>query len=191
MDTLEFILNGGETNRFHTIPTLFNQRVDSHSFNVAMLVALMAQDADPKEGEGLSVPLLMAALTHDLSEHKVGDLPAPTKRAMPQVHVEEEEETKLYSFREYWGMMENNHLRAVGLDWEHLLAPKQQRWLKLADAMEGALFCIRERMMGNRLIVTVFGNFRSYIEKLRQINEEPMVQAIITYIDDMWEQADA
>ena len=39
MEQLDFILNGGETIRYHTTPTLRNQRVDSHSFNVAMLQA--------------------------------------------------------------------------------------------------------------------------------------------------------
>lgn len=178
MEILDYIINGGETKRFHTWPMLREQRVDAHSFHVAMLCALIAQDADPAEGEGLTVPLLMAALVHDLPEHKTGDLPAPAKRNPDVVS------------RDAWNEMEEQSLRKVGLDWEHALGPKQRRWLKMADAMQGALHCIRERQMGNKLIATVFTNFRSYIRELDAgDSEEAMIIAIIQYIDDMWEQA--
>lgn len=184
MEHLDFIINGAETKRYHTWPTLREQTVGAHSFSVAMLCALMAQEADPEQGEGLTVPLLMAALTHDLPEHKLGDLPAPAKRSMPPL-------ADGRSFREHWGEMEDALLQEVGLDWEHLLGPKQRRWLKLADAMDGALYCIRERAMGNSLIGTVFNNFRSYVQQLlhEPEAEEQMVNDIVQYIDDMWEQA--
>lgn len=188
METLDFILNGAETKRYHTWPTLREQTVGAHSFSVAMLCSLMAQDASHVGGEGLSVPLLMAALTHDLAEHKLGDLPAPAKRQMPHVHIIDGEPMP---FREHWGNMEVALLTEVGLDWEQALGPKSRRWLKLADAMDGALWCIRERAMGNRLIETVYSNFRSYIQQLlhEPEREEQMVNDIVQYIDDMWEQA--
>lgn len=185
METLDFILNGAETKRYHTWPTLREQTVGAHSFSVAMIVALIAQEADPHDGEGLTAPLLMAALTHDLPEHKLGDLPAPAKRSLPAL-----ENGK--SFRAHWGEMEVELLKGVGLDWEAMLGPQQLRWLKLADSMDGALWCVRERAMGNRLICTVYDNFRSYIEELspRGCEESsPAVKDIIHYIDDMWEQA--
>lgn len=186
METLDFILNGAETKRYHTVPTLREQTVGAHSFSVAMLVALIAQDGDPAGGEGLTVPLLMAALSHDLPEHKMGDLPSPSKRSLPDL-------ADGMSFRTHWGILEVEHLKSVGLDWENLLGPKQLRWLKMADAMDGALWCVRERAMGNQLIRTVYGNFRSYIEEISPRGCEetsPAVKDIIAYIDDMWEQAD-
>lgn len=190
METLDFILNGAETKRYHTWPTLREQTVGAHSFSVAMLCALMAQDADPVDGEGLTVPLLMAALTHDLAEHKMGDIPAPAKRSLPAFKYENGNDD--ITFREMWGRLENGHLISVGLDWEHLLTPKQKRWLKLADAMDGALWCARERAMGNKLIGPVFQNFSDYIVQLlhKPGAEESMVHSLVQYINDMWEQAD-
>jgi 5'-deoxynucleotidase YfbR-like HD superfamily hydrolase len=181
MEQLDFIINGGETVRFHTWPVLRPQRVDSHSYHVAMLCALMAQDEPVERGHGLTVPLLMAALTHDLAEWKVGDMPSPSKRAMPDYGD--------ITFREVWSGMEQDLLAGVGLDWEALLTPKDLRWLKLADNMQGALYCIRERAMGNQLIAEPYSNFRKYIAELMQVNgENNMEQNIVQYIDDMWEQ---
>lgn len=188
METLDFILNGAETKRFHTWPVLREQRVDAHSWGVAMLYALMAQAADPAHGQGLTVPGLMAALTHDLAEHKLGDLPAPVKRELGETKLPGMD--NVLPFRQAWGELENRLLAAQALDWEPLLAPMEHRWLKLADAMDGCLYCVRERMLGNRLIVTVFNNFRTYIDDvLGGQDSQPMEAEIICYIDDMWEQA--
>lgn len=182
--SIDFIFNGGATKRYHTWPVLHNQRVDSHSFGVAMLVAHMALSANPEGGQGLTVPLLMAALTHDLAEHIVGDLPAPAKRGMSELLGME------YSdFRAKWGEMEDDMLQENGQGWDHAISDTQRRWLKLADAMEGAIFCIRERSMGNSTITAVFANFRSYIRELLLASEELAVLEIVNYIDDMWEQA--
>lgn len=180
MEQLDFIINGGETVRFHTWPVLRPQTVAEHSFHVAMLVSLMAGYDAP----GLSVPVLMAALTHDLAEHKTGDLPAPVKRAVGEA-------LGIPGFRAAWNAHEESLLREVELDWEDKLSPMESHWLKLADAMQGALYCIRERMMGNKLIATPFTNFRSYIRNLETdlMPEQPKVTDIINYIDDMWEQA--
>lgn len=181
--SIDFIFNGGATKRYHTWPVLHNQRVDSHSFGVAMLVAHMALSANPEDGQGLTVPLLMAALTHDLAEHVVGDLPAPAKRNMSEML-----DMEYSDFRAKWGEMEEKLLEDNGLNWDYALTDTQRRWLKLADAMEGAIFCIRERSMGNSTIAVVFANFRSYIRELLLANEEPAVLEIVNYIDDMWEQ---
>lgn len=181
MEQLDFIINGGETRRYHTQPVLREDRVDSHSFRVAMLYSMMALDGNESTG-GLTTPGLMAALVHDLAEHKTGDLPAPVKRAMPPG-------ADGVSFRDTWGVMENKLLALAGLEWEPMLTPPQARWLKLADAMDGALFCIRERMMGNRLIGAVYNNFWNYVREVAGPLRGDVEQQIINYIDDMWEQA--
>ncbi|TXH54316.1 MAG: HD domain-containing protein [Desulfurellales bacterium] len=184
--SIDFIFNGGATKRYHTWPVLHNQRIDSHSFGVAMLVARMALSANLEDGEGLSVPLLMAALTHDLAEQIVGDMPAPAKRNMSALL-----DMEYSDFRAKWGEMETQILEQNAQDWDHLISEKQRRWLKLADAMEGAIFCARERAMGNGMMAPVFANFRSYIRELLLANEEPAVMEIVNYIDDMWEQVNA
>lgn len=180
METLDFIRNGGETRRYHTWPVLRQQTVAEHSFHVAMIYSMMALGAAPSDVQGLTVPGLMAALTHDLAEHKTGDMPAPTKRGL---------EAFFPGFREKYGELENDLLVNAELDWEHALSSKERRWLKLADAMEGALYCVRERSMGNKLIAPVFANFRQYIrDVLGGTEPQEVEQNIINYIDDMWEQ---
>lgn len=189
MEVLDFILSGAETKRYHTQPTVREDKVGAHSFRVAMLYSLMAGDHTPTEAEpvSLGVPGLMACLTHDLPEHKIGDLPSPAKRAMPSYFPDGANPAR--TFREVWGEMEEKLLDDQGLRWDNLLTSIEKRWVALADNMDGALFCIRERMLGNRLMNAVFHNYRRYIGEVMGGEPQPMEAQIIDYIDDMWEQA--
>lgn len=173
---LTFGRNGGETRRYHTWPVLRQQTVAEHSCHVALIVAWLAGHRAP----GVSVPLLMAALTHDLAEHKMGDVPAPVKRSLPNYPDQ--------SFRQAWDKLEQGHLETAGLDWEHMLNDEEKRWLKLADAADGCFYCVRERAMGNRLINEVYANFRRYMGDLItfDVAEE---QQLMDYIDAEWENA--
>jgi 5'-deoxynucleotidase YfbR-like HD superfamily hydrolase len=177
MEQLDFIRNGGETRRFHTIPVLRHQTVAEHSFHVTMLLWTMYGQEEP----GITIGLLMAGMTHDLAEHRVGDLPAPAKRKMEDYLELKGVET----FRSAWGRMEQDILREQELDWEHALTADELRKLKLADAMEGALYCIRERAMGNTLIVPCFLNFRTYISD--EISEHAGELDVFNYITTQWE----
>lgn len=140
------ILEGGATRRFHTVPTITVNSVGEHSFGVAMFCYVLAQGSDME----VSTDLLMAALTHDMAEHLVGDVPAPTKRMNPDLG-------KLFN------EMEDGLLNEMGLGFAHHLGETESIILKLADCMDGMLFCIRERRMGNTNVVTSFNNFNSYI----------------------------
>jgi len=189
MKELNFIRNGAEVTRYHTWPTLRQQRLDGHQWGVAMLYSFMATyDGSPETG-GLSVPGLMTALTHDLPEQRYGDMPAPAKREMAET-------LGVPDFHATWNMMEQSLLVENGLCWQDLCNDAERRWLKLADAMDGALFCVRERELGNKMMGPVFQNFRSYIQEITSLPDklavgdpEKMEWQIIWYIDDMWEQA--
>lgn len=188
MEQLDFIQFGGWTKRYHGVPVLNEQTNAEHLFGVAHLVAIMALDADPSVGEGLTVPLLMSCLCSDLPEWVTGDMPAPSKRNFPwEVTIGSEK----LSLRAAWNRRDAKLLKDVGLDWEHLLGTRQLRWLKLADAMEGCLFCIKERMQGNKYIETrCYVHFRQYIRDVLDGSEPSSKEReIINYIDDMWEQA--
>lgn len=187
MDNLDFIQQGGWVRRYHGVPIINQQTNAEHMFGVAHLVAIMALDAEPQEGEGLTVPLLMAALASDLPEWVTGDMPAPSKRAFPDINYD----GRRMSFRQAWNMRDEELLRTHGLDWEAELLPKQIRWLKLADAMEGCLFCIKERKQGNKYIgKRCYVHFRQYIrDVLGEDDPEDIVQKLIDYIDGEWEQA--
>lgn len=141
---LDFFLRGGETKRYHTVMTICEQTVAAHSYGVAWLCWML-------KGGFPSAELLMAALSHDVAEHKLGDMPGDAKRAMNLRALFDEHES---------GML---HQHAM----HYPLHEEDRRVLKLADAMEGMLFCARELARGNRDIEYVWKNFSRYVQALQ------------------------
>lgn len=170
---LDFIQNGRETRRFHGLPMLDYQRVDGHQYGVAMLVLLLIGDLVSAERKVL---LLEAALKHDLAEWVVGDMPAPSKRRMPDYPEG--------SFRQVFGSMEDGIMVEAGFPMINLSA-RDKRVLKLADAAEGVLHCIRERQMGNAhpRLVYCFHEFWKYC-----VDEQGLDSAVWRTDNDMPEE---
>lgn len=149
----------GQTLRYHTEIVLRTQDVAQHSFNVAWLCWLICDRAP-------SGALIMAALAHDGGERGTGDIPAPTKRSVPGMGAALD-------------TMEAVHmLNRVGYS-PAKLNEMEQAVLKMADALDGFLYCLRERLLGNRLVFDSERggaglNFHSYCEeRLRQMDEVP------------------
>lgn len=138
------LYDGSVVKRFHTMPTVTENTVGQHSHGVAMLCYLMA-------GEACSVNLLMAALTHDLAEQYVGDVPSPSKRAL--------------NVREQLGQVEDALLDTVGMSFS--LTPDEELVLKLADCADGMMFCAKERMLGNRskMVRFAYRNYGTYVHE--------------------------
>jgi 5'-deoxynucleotidase YfbR-like HD superfamily hydrolase len=168
---IDFLRNAGETRRYHTWPVLRQQNVAEHSFHVAMLCSWLSK-GDPSQA------LLMAALTHDLAEHKMGDLPSPVKRKLPDYPQG--------SFRSVWDQLEEEVLAPHGLAWAGRLNPSEAQILRIADAADGCLYCTRERAMGNRLIDEVYHNFRMYLG--HEMLHYPSIE-LIEIIDNEWSKA--
>jgi 5'-deoxynucleotidase YfbR-like HD superfamily hydrolase len=170
---IEFMQRGRATRRFHTVPVHEAQRVDAHSAGVA-LVALMLMgevSADRK------ARVLSAALTHDLGEHRVGDLPAPAKRALGK------------EWSQRFSLFEHSLLQEHGFMSD--LDPADVRVLKLADYIDGCLFCIDERMMGNKGIAEVFDNFWSYLYNDLLLGKHPIMSEAFeiefaSYLERRW-----
>lgn len=163
---LAFIRRGGEVTRYHTERTIVPNLVGEHSFNVAWLVNLMTPSLDYQR----RYFLVMAALAHDIAENITGDMPAPVKR-----HLD---------IREKMGAYEESLMSELALSYGTGLNKEDARVLKLADAMDGAFYCIGEAALGNRRMVAVFNNFRSYIAQLEPT--APVELAIVEYIDELW-----
>lgn len=192
-EQLDFIRRGGQTRRFHTFPVIQQQNVAEHSHGVAMLVSWLAQASEP----GLGVPLLMAALCHDLAEHVVGDIPSPAKKAMPDYPPTESDvagaaPTGGGTFSAVFGKIETDLLDENELMWEHLLNETEKRWLALADVAECGLFCIRERMMGNKMLESIMENVMDYMGRLLLDSKQKPTERereLLMYIGDEWEKA--
>ena len=162
-DQLNFILRGGKTKRFHTADTLMPQTVAEHTFGVAMFCQLI----DP----GCRKEVILAALTHDLAEHQIGDVSSPTKRAYPELKA-------------FMDRAENDWLNMFGLNYPEKLTEEEKRTLKYADIMDGMAFCIRERGFGNRSIQEVWDNFSGYLLKMNP--QEQRVLDLQTVLINKW-----
>lgn len=175
-DQLLFVRNGGETRRYHGWPVLRQQTDAEHCFHVAMILHILYGQDEP----GLRPVVIMAALCSDLGEWISGDIPSPSKRAMDHIFPD---------FRAKWNEMEESNLAKVALDWKKFLTPEEERMLSFADAVEGAMYCIRERAMGNKFIGACF---RVYIRYLETFLLEPYNSAereCVNFIHAQWVQA--
>lgn len=166
------LFDGSAVKRFHTIPTVTENTVGQHSHGVAMFCVLLT-------GATCSAPLLMAALSHDLAEQYVGDIPSPSKRTL--------------GVREELGAIEDALLATVRFDFE--LSVEDQLVLKLADCADGMLFCVRERMLGNKskMIAHAYRNYAAYvhstIDKLVADSVVPLKAAyVFGAVDQLWEE---
>jgi 5'-deoxynucleotidase YfbR-like HD superfamily hydrolase len=164
MRDLQFMWDGGETRRYHGFRMLMEDTVGHHSYNVACIIMTVRPAASAK--------LLRAALKHDAAEHRVGDLPAPTKRALPHSRLDDGWRTLdpgvEYSFREVFGNYEESVAEDYGVDLEQDLPPEDAWVLKFADSLDGMRFCANERALGNktRRLEECYEAFDSYVRKL-------------------------
>ncbi len=160
--TLRFMWRGGNVRRYHTRPTLQPDFVGHHSYNVCCIIMKVRPDA--------SVALLRAAIKHDMAEHIVGDVPAPTKRELPArpVYDEDGEWDRDQPFREVFAEYEDEVARRHGVRIDEDLTAEETWVLKFADAVDGMRFCINEALLGNRTprLQRCYETFRGYVSKL-------------------------
>jgi len=155
MDQIDFIYEAGLTKRFHTMHVVRTQTIADHSWHVAMLGYTLYGQNEP----GITMTFMMALLTHDAAEYKVGDVPSPAKRGMAEV-LDLPEGTDFFAA---WGEMEQNILREFSMNWETFLTVEEKRRLALLDAFEGAFYCVTERGLGNKHVEVAYNNYCKYI----------------------------
>lgn len=99
------------------------------------------------------VELIRAALEHDLPEQVVGDIPAPAKRAYPELKAASDKAEK--QFAEEAGMQD-----------ESVLTDKEKALLKFADYLDLCIKCIEEIGRGNGDFVQTLANGVRYCKAL-------------------------
>jgi 5'-deoxynucleotidase YfbR-like HD superfamily hydrolase len=164
---VDFTLRGSLVQRFHTRDTIKEDLVGRHEHGVAMLCYFLT-DGDAGRD------LLLAGLTHDHGEQRTGDLPSPTKRALGDGM------NSIYKM-EKQALME--HRLAF------ILTPEEEVILNLADNLDGMLFCIRERRLGNEEVADIFHRYGAYVEKIFQ--DYPMLwktkaAAVMYEVRNLW-----
>jgi 5'-deoxynucleotidase YfbR-like HD superfamily hydrolase len=164
-DRLVFLLRGGMVKRFHNAATLQEQNIAAHSWSVAWFCYLLSF-REP------SANLLLAAMAHDMGEQFTGDNPAPAKRAM--------------GLSEAFKSQEGVVLSSFEFEFEDRLSAEERRVLKVSDVFDGMLFCVRERMFGNKFVETTFNKFSGYAREYTKSTED---YDTLRALECMWEEA--
>lgn len=130
--------------------------------------------------------VIMAALTHDLGELMLGDIPAPTKRAITR-----ESKAALDT-------IESNALNTYGLNYPDLLTPLEHVLLKFADCFDGLSFCTEEVRRGNMTLKSVGDQYviylSDYLGSRADQGPDPIpwwraAQEIFTTLETRWRNA--
>lgn len=119
--------NAAETQRYHTKRMLRQQTVGAHTFNMLLLLRQIAPQARSE--------VIWACVHHDLPEYFTGDIPAPIKKASPELKV----------------LLENLESDLAPLHYDPDLTAEESALVKWVDLMELTLHCLEEVRMGNRM----------------------------------------
>jgi hypothetical protein len=144
-EQIEFMRNGMNVRRYHQYTTLETDTVGKHSCGVALFINLISP--------ACSKDVLLAAVSHDLGEWVLGDIPAPTKRHLPD------------EARALLDSIEDVALAQHG--YENALSPMDHLLLKVADYCDGLRFTIEEAARGNRTLEPVATAYIEYLWQLK------------------------
>lgn len=156
---LQMVERSARVRRYHTEMPLHPQNVGEHTYGVMWLVWLITEGNASRD-------LIVATLMHDSPEHATGDIPAPIKRQG--------------GLKTVFDAMEEDYMEQLLLKFPQI-TDTEARTLKLADCLEGAMFCGSELRRGNREMLRCFRNFVAYIEQLRP---EGKALDILNYIKE-------
>lgn len=172
-DQIDFYRRASMVRRYHQHFLHEPDTVGKHSFGVAMFCHLI----DPE----CRKEVILAALTHDLGELMLGDIPAPTKRALPM------------GARDLLADIEDKALRNHDFQFCALLSDHESLLLKFADLFDGLAYTTEEVLRGNRTLHTVGETYSRYIvEHLNRSVACPWYEAargIATTLFNNWKAA--
>lgn len=163
-DKMQFIWSGELTKRFHIRRTIQTNTVAEHSFTVMWLLYVLSNDNPSKN-------LLLAGMTHDISENVTGDMPGNVQKELGELgdHLSAWQSRLL---KEY--------------DWYFEITPQEQRLLNMADWMAGMLFCCSEKSMGNKNVNDAYLRWQSYVHRLNPVGIE---EVVFLFIQTTWRDA--
>jgi len=133
--------------RNHTWPTLRNQTVGQHTFNMLVLLGLIT--GDTHRGA-----VARAVRDHDLHEVFTGDAPATVKWEVPGMREVLDESERMFN-KQYGIQQERNWLQ-----------PEEICLVKFIDMYEFGRYCLDERRLGNQHADLPFGRAIDAINKL-------------------------
>jgi 5'-deoxynucleotidase YfbR-like HD superfamily hydrolase len=140
------VRHASKTKRLHTWSIIGQQNIAEHSWGVAMLVRELYR----RMGTTPRAELLMAALSHDLPEGHLGDMPAPVKWKSEEI-------------RQRYELLEQEEAERLCVDDYPALSENERVVLEFADKMELLWFCVEQRRLGNVGIRIVFERQLQYV----------------------------
>jgi 5'-deoxynucleotidase YfbR-like HD superfamily hydrolase len=155
---LENIRASGNVLRYHTAPLSRAQNVAQHCYGVAMIVLELKPDA--------SAELIRAVLLHDYPELYTGDTPSPSKWRYPELE-------------EALRKAEADLLASVDFP---TLTGEERQLLKLADMLEGAMWCVEEAERGSPVGAQIARRFINAAVR-RGATDFPGAQALIARLE--------
>jgi 5'-deoxynucleotidase YfbR-like HD superfamily hydrolase len=117
--------DAAEVRRYHTKRVLREQSIGAHSFNMLMLLNLVAPDARKE--------VFVSIMHHDLPELMTGDIPAPIKKMHDMLGP----------------LMDQIESELAPLFKDCGLTDEEERLVKWVDRMELVLWCLEEVRLGN------------------------------------------
>jgi len=141
LSRLEDIRASGDILRYHVAPLSRPQTVGQHCYGVVMILLELKPDAGPD--------LIRAALLHDFPELYTGDTPSISKWRYPELE-------------EALRKAESQILADIDYP---ALTPEGRNLIKLADALEGAMWCVEEAERGSPIGARIA---RRFIEVVRR-----------------------
>lgn len=163
---LQFLLEGGRVQRFHTRPGIKPDTDAQHSHGVAVIFYLLCG----LNGTPLTWQSLMGCLCHDLGEQGVSDVSTHTKNAL--------------DIRAQLSKLENDQL--VKFEFNFELTDAEQRTMHLADQLEGMLNACYERSLGNTNASLIFSRYHNYVVH-SGISQKEL--PLLTAIENIWKEA--
>lgn len=142
-ERLDYLLNAGEVQRFHTIRTIRPQDIANHSWRVAIILLHVWPDAP--------VHVIKAALYHDVSEYFTGDVPATAKWCAPNLKR---------SLNDLDDWIRNKY--DLNID----LTEEEKRVLKWCDHCDLALRSWEEYRMGNTFHGLIVRNITRHMNSI-------------------------
>lgn len=142
--------DAGAVKRYHVKRTLRQQSIAEHTFGMLMLVKQVTEGQGEYGLQSRAV-LYEAILHHDLPELFTGDVPAPIKRAHPELGP----------------LMDSIEEDLAPLYRPDNLSAEEQALLKWADRMELVLWCLEEFRMGNTFVASTVARGLGWINTTR------------------------
>lgn len=135
--------------RLHTVPTIGNQNLGHHCYNVCLIALLITRGQ-------LDVRLLKACLFHDAHEIGIGDWPSPATRFDSAIKRAKDDYVTAFN------IIYDLHIE---------LTMEEQNILSWSDKAELAYYCIDQICMGNINAKEILRRVYSYMQDMTHVGE--------------------